>query len=269
MLIRSSILVELAAVASSADILVVPEHEQYTGAINLGSIVSDDEIVAELDYLEFKTDRSIPSGVNLICPDCPFAVQGTESDKYTFTDTDVQTIIEVVYDTANNRLNLNGNPFLGSQLEDLHLPQTTVQSASFPEDYPEAYTGPLPITYNEQVVQVRTIQLQDGSLVEFYSIDVEVLSIGGRPINVAKVNSHIVKRGDGEVCTRPRSSACTLQPLINFSLPSYLSLTPTTSTQPYRLSLSRTSHHKAVGGSRAVLSPRAPIRHQQRLALWV
>jgi len=84
-------------------------------------------------------------------------------------------------------------------MKDLHRPQITTQIESY-HNFPNIYNGSLPITYDVRVVQVRTVQLEDDSLIEFYSIDVEVLSLGDRSINVQKVNVHVIKRTDGAVC---------------------------------------------------------------------
>lgn len=87
-------------------------------------------------------------------------------------------------------------------MKDLHRPQSTTQDGSY-LDYPNIYNGSLPTTYDVRVVQVRTVQLQDGSLIEFYSIDVTLLSLGDQPINVQKVNVHVIKLTDGTVSLLP------------------------------------------------------------------
>jgi hypothetical protein len=189
MLPRIVLLATTMAAAALADILVVPAHVRFTGPIsNLGSISSDSEIIGELDYQE---NTTAPAGVSLSCPRCPFAVNSSNGESYTFQSAYAQNAISVTFDTANKQLNLNGNPFLDSQMKDLHRPQITTQTGSY-LDFPNIYNGSLPITYDVRVVQVRTVQLEDGSLIEFYSIDVEVLSLGDRPINVQKVNVHVI-----------------------------------------------------------------------------
>ncbi|KAL8831909.1 MAG: hypothetical protein Q9191_000588 [Dirinaria sp. TL-2023a] len=183
MLLRYGLLISIAAIPSRADILVVPPHEQYSGSINQASINSDSEIVAELDY---SAPSNSPSGISFPCTNCPLAVNSAGSRQYELTNSDVETTIEVSLDTAHDRVNLNGNPFLNAQMRDLHQPQTTNQSVLV-GSYPSAYTGPLPITYEVNVVQVRTVQLEDRSLVEFYSVDLQILSLGHRAINVEKL----------------------------------------------------------------------------------
>lgn len=172
------------AAAALADVLIVPPHRRYSGWVGTGSIDSDSEIIAELDYGPFDglSNSTSPSGVDLFCPDCPLVFKDSNGNKNTFQSSQVENAIAVVFDTANNRLNLNGNPFLGPQMEDLHLPQTTNQIGLFADEDPDAYTGPIPITYNVKVVQVRIVKLEDGSLIQFYSIDVVVLSFGEGPL---------------------------------------------------------------------------------------
>lgn len=192
------------AAATLADVLVVPAHVRFSlPTDNTGSIASDSEIFTELDYQGNSTN---PSGVNLPCNRCPFAINSSNGQGYTFVSGHAANDISVTFDTANKQLNLNGNPFLDSQMKDLHRPQTTTQGGSY-LDYPNIYNGSLSVTYDVSVVQVRTVQLEDGSLIEFYSIDVVILSLGGRPINVQKVNVRVIKRTDGTVCTMPSEYA--------------------------------------------------------------
>ena len=200
MLLHDLFLASLTALSVHASILIVPKHEQFSGPIDQSSVNSDDEIVAELDYLQFGHGQ-IPSGLNLDCPNCPFAIngQGKDGADYIWQSYGVQSTIDVEFTTSTGALSLNGNPFLDSQMRDLHRDQSTTQSAYFPESQPDAYNGRLPITYDVKVVQVRTVQLEDGSQVEFYSIDIEILSLGGRKIDIKKVNVHLVKNTNREV----------------------------------------------------------------------
>lgn len=204
MLPRVIHLTTIMAATILADVLVVPAHVRFSGPINnTGSISSDGDIIGELDYQENST---YPAGVSLRCSQCPFAVNSSNGQGYTFLGAYADNSISVTFDTAYKQLNLNGSPFLDSQMKDLHRSQTTHQDGSY-LDYPNIYNGSLSITYDVRVVQVRTVQLEDGSLIEFYSIDVEILSLGGRPINVQKVNVHVIKRTDGTVCTMPSEYA--------------------------------------------------------------
>lgn len=82
MLPRIVLLATTMAAAALADILVVPAHVRVTGPIsNLGSISSDSEIIGELDYQE---NTTAPAGVSLSCPHCPFAVNSSNGESYTF-----------------------------------------------------------------------------------------------------------------------------------------------------------------------------------------
>jgi hypothetical protein len=115
MLLHSLLLANSMAAATLADILVVPSHVRYSGPINnLGSISPDNEIIDELDYQRAFTHTFGRSGVSLLCSQCPFAVNSSNSQGYTFLSGYANNRISVTFDTANEQLNLNGNPFLNS-----------------------------------------------------------------------------------------------------------------------------------------------------------
>lgn len=188
--------------ATLADILVVPAaHVRYSvvNVYDLGSIIPDNDIIGMLDFQENPTYRG---GVSLDCSKCPYVAKFSNRQGYVFRSAIEGNSISVSFDTGNKQLNLNENPFLDSQMKDLHRPQSTTQDGSY-LDYPNIYNGSLPTTYDVRVVQVRTVQLQDGSLIEFYSIDVTLLSLGDQPINVQKVNVHVIKLTDGTVSLLP------------------------------------------------------------------
>ena len=74
------------------------------------------------------------------------------------------------------------------------------------------YTGHIPITYSVKVVQAKNVQFEDGTfagieqdqIVQFFSIDFNVLSLDGEDLTslgLGKINTHIVKRNDGAVCS--------------------------------------------------------------------
>ncbi len=183
------------AAATRADVLIVSPRVRYCGrSSNQGSIASDSKIITELDCQQKST---APGGMSLSCIYCP-AVKTSNGEGYTLLGPTALNSISVEFNTANQQLNLNGNPFLDSQMKDLHRPQSTTQELSY-LDLQNGYSGSLPIMYDARVVQVRIVQIEDGSLVEFYSIDVQVLSLGGRSIDVQKVNCHVIKRTDGAV----------------------------------------------------------------------
>lgn len=189
------------ALPTSASILTVPAHSPFSGSVDNTAIASDSDIIAELDFLQFPAQK-YPSGIELQCPNCPFAVDNGDNgdEEFSFSSTKVPNTIDIELDTANNTVNLNGKPLLGGSMNDLHNSHTANQSAYFLDEAPDdAYKGALPITYAVRVVQVRNVKLEDGSLVVFYSVDLEVLSLGGRQIDVQKVNIHVVKRSDGQV----------------------------------------------------------------------
>ena len=76
----------------------------------------------------------------------------------------------------------------------------------------DLYTGPIPITWSVKVVQANNVQFEDGSfagieqdqIVQIFSNDFNVLSIDGEDLTSlgpGKINTHLVKRNDGAVCS--------------------------------------------------------------------
>lgn len=218
-----SFLLLLAAVRplANADTLVIPAHIQYSLPVQIvqSSIVDDAEFAGELDYLEFEGDRAIGSGVQFDCTDCPYAVVDNNSEKGYRWVPGYSTELKLSWSTEDKAVHLNHHALLDNDMQDLHNPQTTAQeqySWVDPTYYSslQSYGYPLPITYDVNVVQTRTVKFEDGSFanlgndstVHFYSIDFKVLSIDGQDLTslgLPKTNIHIVKRADGEVIVHP------------------------------------------------------------------
>lgn len=208
----SFLLTPVARVLSASDILFVTKHDQYTLPVEIlySSIISDDELKGELDYLEFETDRSNPSGVNSYCYGCPYAVADNSPKGYRWLP-DVSSSLDVLWSVENKAVNLNHRALLDNNMRDLHQPQTTTQESGFEYSSLEPYFGPIPITYSAKVVQTRTVQFEDGSFaglgdgekIQFYSIDFEITGLDDQDLtslNLDKTNIHVVRRSDGVVC---------------------------------------------------------------------
>ncbi|KAL9593486.1 MAG: hypothetical protein Q9219_007531, partial [cf. Caloplaca sp. 3 TL-2023] len=168
-------------------------------SVGQGSVRSDDEIVAELDYFQPGYGR-YPTGLTVDCPGCPFAIKGKGKNgaDYKFQSYGVRSGIDLTFTIADDTLVLNNNPFFDTRSGDLHHDQYTIQSAWAIESQPDAYNGRLPITYDVKLVQTRTVQLEDGMLLEFYSIDIQVTSLAGQKITIKKVNVHMVEDTKGQ-----------------------------------------------------------------------
>ena len=204
-------------ILATSDILVVPKHslEGLPIEIQYSSIISDEELSAELDYLDFTTDASIPSGVAYICTGCPSAVIDDSSDKGYRWVSSVSNELDVLWSVENEVLNLNHHALLDNEMNDLHQPQTTHQRTLLEdsEESPDTYTGELPIEYSVKVVQTRSVEWEDasildfagvrqGDVVQFYSIDFEILKLDDvdlGDLDAPKINLHVIRRKDGLV----------------------------------------------------------------------
>ena len=219
----SLFVVPIEFILATSDILVVPKHDLYELPVNDqdSSIISDAEIGGELDYLDFTVDPSIQEGVGYYCSDCPFAVVDDSSDKGYRWTSDISNGLDLGWSVENEVLNLNHHPLLDNEMNDLRRPQTANQVTldEDPEQSPDAYTGELPIEYSVKVVQTRTVEWEDasilnfagvqqGDVVQFYSVDFEILRLDDidlRDLDVPKINVQVVRREDGLVGLLPYS----------------------------------------------------------------
>ena len=204
----------------ASDILLVPEHS--LGGLSYeyrdSSIISGAQLSAELDYVDFTAEQPIsldPEGATYFCTDCPCAVVDDSSDKGYRWISDASNTLDLLWSVENNVLNLNHHALLDNEMNDLHLPQTTRQT-NVVEDTgvsSDTYTGELPIKYSVKVVQTTTVEWEDasilnsagvqqGDVVQFYSVDFEILKIDDQDfhdLDIRKINVHVVRREDGVV----------------------------------------------------------------------
>ena len=171
----ASFLVALIAhILAASDVLVVPKHSIYILPVEVldSSIISDAELSAELDFLDFTSNPSIPEGVAYGCTGCPFAVVDDSSDKGYRWISDLSNELDLLWSVENKVLNLNHHALLDNEMNDLHHPQTTNQRtfAEDPEQSPDAYTGGLPIEYSVKVVQTRAVTWEDASILDFAGV---------------------------------------------------------------------------------------------------
>ncbi|KAL8795928.1 MAG: hypothetical protein Q9195_001672 [Heterodermia aff. obscurata] len=252
------LVVPIAHILATSDILVVPEHslEELPNENLVSSIISDTELSAELDFISFAADPSIPEGVAYGCTDCPFAVLDDSSDKGYKWIYGVSNELELDWSVENDVLNLNHHTLLDNEMNDLHQPQTVNQVTleEDPEESPDTYTGELPIEYSVKVVQTRSVTWEDasilnfagirqGDVVQYYSVDFEILKLDDqdfRDVDVPKVNLHVVRKEDGVLALLPFESAFSKTPPLDaVPIPDFTDDGSSGTTSPQTTSIAR------------------------------
>ena len=204
----SLLIAPIAHILAASDVLAIPKRtEAFPNPFSNTSIISNAQLSAELEYVDFAFDPSYPRFVGYQCTDCPLAVVDHSSNKGYRWTFGVPNELRLVWSVENEVLNLNHHPLLDNEMNDLHQPQTTNQYQGLSSD---VYTDLLPIEYSVKVVQTSPVvwQGQDstgdrqGGAMQFYSVDFEILKLGDQDfskVDVPKINLHVFRRKDGVV----------------------------------------------------------------------